>query len=144
MVIRRAWLVALGASLAACHSSSDPNNPPVAVDTTLQTTEDQDGSVSVTITDPDNETLTVTISRQPAKGVVTVSGTGPFTLTFTPTANANGADSFEYRVRDARGASDTGTIAISIAAVPDPPTVVRRTSSSWAARSPEHSGRRRS
>lgn len=120
---RRAWWVALGAALAACHSSGDSNNPPVAVDTTLQTTEDQDGSVSVTITDPENETLTVTISRQPAKGVVTISGTGPFTLAFAPAADAYGADSFEYRVSDARGASDTGTVAISIAAVPDPPTV---------------------
>ena len=117
-------MVALAVGLAACHSSGgDSNGAPVAVDTTLQTSEDQDGSVSVTITDPENETLTVSISRQPAKGVVTVSGMGPFMLTFTPIADAYGADSFEYRVRDARGASDTGTVAISIAAVPDPPTV---------------------
>jgi hypothetical protein len=122
MNTRLAWMPAV--VVAACHGSDpDPNNAPIAVDSTLQTNEDQLGSVSLAITDADNEPLTVTISRAPSKGIVTVSGLGPFVFEFTPTSNLNGADSFEYRVSDGRGGSDTATIAIVIAAVADPPTV---------------------
>ena len=46
------------------------------------------------------------------------------TLTYTPAADFAGLDSFTYRVRDANGATATGTVTISVLAANTPPVAV--------------------
>ncbi len=93
------------------------NNPPVAVDDTLTT--GQDNTVTTTNvllndTDLDGDTLVVlsadTTSAQ--NGSVVNNNNGTFT--YTPSSGFNGADSFNYVVSDGQGGTDTGTVNITV------------------------------
>ena len=65
-------------------------------------------------TDPDGDPLTFTVTSPPAHGTF-VGGV------YTPAPNYNGPDSIGFTVSDGRGGSDTGTIAITVTPVNDPP-----------------------
>ena len=98
------------------------NDAPTAANTSLTTTEDTPRHFTVPAADVDNTTLTLTATNG-TKGTVNCPATwsAGTTCTYTPAANYTGSDSFTYTVKDASNASATGTVAVTITAVNDPP-----------------------
>jgi hypothetical protein len=108
------------------------NDPPVAVDD--QYSIDEDAVLSVPAkglldndSDIDGDILSASLDTAPAHGMVMVSTDGSFT--YTPNPDYNGPDSFVYRVSDGNGGSDTGSVAITVYPVNDPPVVTIDTAS---------------
>ncbi|MEO9592766.1 Ig-like domain-containing protein [Rhodopirellula bahusiensis] len=108
---------------------TDVISPPVANNGSLSATEDGgavtlDLSTLINLDAGDNGTITITTA--PTNGSASVSGTSGdltnSTLSYTPTADFFGSDSLVYTVTNSQGASDTGTISISVAGVNDDPT----------------------
>ena len=95
------------------------NDIPVALDTSIATSEDTAFTGQLTATDPDGDTLTFTLATSPAGGSVTISPAGAFT--YTPAADANGTDTFSFAVSDGT-ASATAAVSVTINPVNDPPT----------------------
>ena len=96
------------------------NAAPTATDQTVTTPEDTALPITLAGTDPDGDPLTFTYT-QPSAG--TVTGTAP-NVTYTPTANACGTDSFTFTVSDWNGATDDGTITITVTCSDVPPAAV--------------------
>ncbi len=99
------------------------DQPPVAVDDSLTTSEDTAASVNVLAndTDPDVETLTTAaITQQPSHGTASIAADG--TILYTPAPQYNGPDTFSYRVADGAGLSDEGNVSVTVTPVNDPPT----------------------
>nr|HEX4312954.1 Ig-like domain-containing protein [Kofleriaceae bacterium] len=96
------------------------NDPPVAHADTLTTNEDTTGTVNVLAndTDVDGDTITVTSFTQGAHGAVTITGG---VASYVPAANFNGSDTFTYAISDGNGGTDTGTVAVTVVPVNDPP-----------------------
>ncbi|MHC4049328.1 tandem-95 repeat protein [Bradyrhizobium sp. 25ACV] len=71
----------------------------------------------------DSDTLSVTpvSSFATAHGVVSILANGNFT--YIPNANYSGADSFDYKVTDGNGGTDTATVTLTVNAVNDAPTL---------------------
>lgn len=91
------------------------NTPPVALDASASTTRTVSRSIVLSATDVDGPTgLTFAVVGGPTKG--TLSGTAP-NLTYTP-GLTTGTDTFTFRVTDPAGATDTGTVTVTIAAGP--------------------------
>jgi hypothetical protein len=101
------------------------NNAPVAANDSAVTNEDTPVDIPVLANDTDDLPLsqaTVNIVTGPAHGSVSVSPAG--VVTYTPGANYSGSDSFTYTVTDAGGAvSAPATVALTVIAVADPPTL---------------------
>ena len=103
---------------------STENAPPVAVNDTVQTQEDEPVTVSVLANDTADGTLapaTVTVVDSPMVGSVQADGeTG--TLTYAPGRNANGTDSLRYVVSDNAGKrSNEAAVVVQVAPVNDAP-----------------------
>ena len=105
-----------------------PNDPPVAAVDSFTGTEDTNINGNVLVdngsgvdSDPNGDPLSVTAETITSAqgGSVVISANGDFT--YTPAANFNGADSFTYTLLDDKGASDTGTVSLTINAVNDAP-----------------------
>jgi hypothetical protein len=96
------------------------NRAPTAEALGVTTDEDTAARVTLAGTDPDGDPLQFAFA-QPSHG--TVSGSGA-DLTYTPNADANGADSFAYTVSDGKGATATGSVSVTVAAVNDAPAIV--------------------
>ena len=94
------------------------NDAPVADDQAVETAEDTPLSVTLTASDIDGDALTYTVTGGPSHG--TLAGSPPF-LVYTPALNYFGPDSFTFLVDDGAGGTDTGTIAITVTPVNDPP-----------------------
>jgi hypothetical protein len=102
-----------------------PNAPPVAGPDAFQTNEDEPLTVPApgvlaNDTDPEGGTLTVPDASDAQNGTVELTGGGGFT--YTPNSDFSGTDQFTYTLRDAAGATATGTVTIQVNAVNDPPT----------------------
>lgn len=99
------------------------NDAPVAAEYNVSTAEDTqlNGSVATNTTDVDNSagSLLYTVVANPAHGSLSLNANG--TYTYTPAADYNGPDQFSYRVCDAGGLCDDGTVAITVTAVNDAP-----------------------
>ncbi|HGY56500.1 MAG TPA: tandem-95 repeat protein [Caldithrix abyssi] len=104
------------------------NDAPNAVDDSLTTDEDTQGTINVLANDSDveNDTLTVTDVTQGAHGTVAILGDS--SVTYTPDADYNGEDNFTYTVTDDQGASSTATVFVTINAVNDAPQAVNDSS----------------
>jgi subtilisin family serine protease len=87
------------------------NNPPVAYDQTVDTTQNTSVEITLIAADPDGDSLTYSIASAPSSG--TVSGTGP-DITYTPNADFTGVDSFTYEVKDSKDATATATVTINV------------------------------
>jgi subtilisin family serine protease len=98
------------------------DQPPVAVDDTLTTSEDAAASVAVLAndTDPDLETLTAASVTQPAHGTASINADG--TMLYTPSPNYNGPDAFGYSVADGAGMTDDGAVSVTVTPANDRPT----------------------
>ncbi len=94
------------------------NQPPVADEQTVSTSEDVALGVTLTGSDPDNDPITYVVSANPSHG--TLSGTAP-NLTYTPDGNYHGPDSFSFVVNDGLVDSVEATIAITVLSVNDAP-----------------------
>jgi hypothetical protein len=102
------------------------SDPPSASDDTLTTAEDTPVVVTVAAlvandSDPDGDTLAITAVGGAVHGAVALVGGR---VTFTPDANFAGAASFTYTVSDG-GATDTGTVRVTVTPVNDAPVAVR-------------------
>ncbi len=94
------------------------NTAPAVTTVALAATEDTAATGTVTATDADSDTLTYSFSA--LNGTVTNTA-GAYT--YTPTANFNGADTITVKVADAFSTT-SGTIAVTVAAVDDSPSVI--------------------
>ena len=113
--------------LAACASGTVTmtvaavNHAPTA--TGFSGAVDEDTNVALNVSahssDPDHDTLTTTVTTDALHGTTVVESDG--SVTYTPDADYNGADSFVYRVCDPSNACASGTIALTVAPVNDPP-----------------------
>lgn len=93
------------------------NDPPVAVDSSVTTTDNDDVTIRLNASDVDGQPLTFTIVTAPDDGNFGLSGAR---LTYTPAQNATGTRSFTFRVSDG-AASDTGNVTIQITSINEPP-----------------------
>jgi hypothetical protein len=98
------------------------NDPPVANDDNIATTEDTAVNVFVLGNDVevDGDNRTILAVSQPLNGVATIGVTAPF-IRYTPNPGFSGSDSFTYTLSDGKGATDTATVTVAVAAVNDPP-----------------------
>lgn len=96
------------------------NIPPVAVNDSASTNEDNSVNIDVldNDTDADEDVLSVISVSDPANGSTTIENDG--TITFTPDANFNGEATFTYEVSDGE-ASDEGAVTVTVTAVNDAP-----------------------
>jgi len=108
------------------------NDPPVAINDSAST--DEDNAITFNITDNDTDldgTIDVTsvvIVSGPTNGTLVENNDG--TVTYTPDTNYNGSDSFTYTVNDDGGAtSNVATVNLTINDVNDPPVAVDDSSS---------------
>lgn len=95
------------------------NNAPVANKDVVSTLEDKSITIYALANDNDadnGDSLSLVSTTQGQKGSVSLSGN---TLVYTPNANTNGTDSFSYTIKDAAGATSTGTVDVIITPVPD-------------------------
>jgi autotransporter-associated beta strand protein/VCBS repeat-containing protein len=113
------------------------NAPPVAQDGTLTTNEDTAATGTLVATDINpGTTLTYTIvGTSNAHGTVTlidgsgnpVSSNTTGAYRYTPDGNFNGSASFLFIANDGNSNSNVGTIAITVNAVNDAPTITNKT-----------------
>ena len=108
------------ASAAVAVTVTHVNQAPVAVNDALTTAENSAGSVNVLAndTDVDGDTLTIASVTQGAHGTVTFASPN---ATYTPATNFNGTDSFTYSVSDGHGGTATGTVAVTVTHLNQPP-----------------------
>ena len=86
------------------------NDPPVAQDQNVTTSEDTARAITLVATDADGDPLTFTVATGPSNG--SLSGTAP-NITYTPNGGYAGPDSVTFQVSDNNGGIDTGTVNIS-------------------------------
>jgi hypothetical protein len=91
------------------------NRAPNAVADTAFTTPGAAVTIAVIANDadPDGDALTVAAVTQPSGGAVVINADK--TLRYTPRAGFTGVDNFTYQLRDARGATATGTVRVTVA-----------------------------
>ena len=124
VTLSQQWNAALapGASVTlvtTTHFGHPRNRPPNAVDDALAATEDTASSLNVLAndSDPDGDPVSFVGATAGSHGAVScVSGV----CTYTPAADYNGTDSFTYTISDGRGASDVGTVNVTVAPVDEP------------------------
>ena len=124
VTLSQQWNAALapGASVTlvtTTHFGQPRNRPPNAVDDALMATEDTASSLNVLAndSDPDGDSVSFVGATAGSHGAVScVSGV----CTYTPAADYNGTDSFTYTISDGRGASDVGTVNVTVAPVDEP------------------------
>jgi hypothetical protein len=104
------------------------NSAPVALDDELTTDEDTPVDFTATElladdTDPDgiDPTLDSIDAASTQGGTITDNGGGNYT--YTPPVDFNGADTFTYTIIDGAGATDVGTVTVTVGNVNDPPDV---------------------
>ena len=98
--------------------AGQPNSPPIAQNDSAATTEGQ--AVDITVlgndSDPDGDPLTVTITTPPANGSAIVNPNK--TISYTPNGGFSGNDSLVYTIDDGNGGTDSGTVFITVTAIP--------------------------
>ena len=93
------------------------NQPPVAVDDTATTDQDQPVQIAVLAndTDADNDPLVISALVQPLNGSVVAAANG--VVSYTPVAGFTGTDTFSYDATDPDGAASTATVTVTVNAV---------------------------
>ncbi|HEX7221032.1 MAG TPA: tandem-95 repeat protein, partial [Burkholderiales bacterium] len=95
------------------------NDTPDAADDAHSMNEDTSAIINVLANDVDvdGDTLSVSAVGTAAHGSVVINA--DHTVTYTPNANFFGADSFTYTVDDGNGGTDTATVSVTVADVPE-------------------------
>ena len=118
----------IDADEAVLGSGPPVNHPPVATDDSLTTTEDA-GPAAVNVlandTDADGNALTITSITDPPHGTAAIGAGG--NVSYTPDAGYNGHDAFDYAISDGAGGTDSGSVAVTVSPVDDPPTADAKT-----------------
>jgi large repetitive protein len=102
------------------------NDPPVARDVSVTTSEDVPTIVALDGSDVDGDSLGYTIVSEPGHGVLVGIGAA---RTYTPNLNYSGPDSFTYRVNDGSVDSNVATVSITVTPINDAPVAQDLTSS---------------
>jgi VCBS repeat-containing protein len=102
------------------------NDAPVAAGDAFSTAEDTVLTVAApgvlgNDADPDGDPLTAVLVTGPSHGSLALNANGSFS--YTPAADFTGSDSFSYRASDGTLTSNVATVAITVTAVNDAPTV---------------------
>ena len=95
-------------------------NPPVALDQSVNVTEDVAAALALQTMSANANPLTYTIVSGPSNGTLTGSGASQ---TYTPAPDFFGTDSFTFRVSDGSLNSQTATVTINVLPVNDAPVV---------------------
>jgi VCBS repeat-containing protein len=96
------------------------NGAPSAADSSVSTNEDVAVSgVLPSAMDPDGNSISYALATQAAHGAAVVHANG--TYDYTPATNFNGSDSFEYKVVDQYGASNTYQVDVNVNPINDAP-----------------------
>jgi subtilisin family serine protease len=105
-------------------SVTPANDAPVATDNALVTLRNTPSNLAVLAndTDVDGDTLTVTSVSSPSHGTATLQVDG--TVTYDPATDYDGSDGFDYMISDGQGGTDTGHVAVTVAASNAPPDAV--------------------
>jgi PKD repeat protein len=109
-----------GASFNLAWQAFGTWSQPLASDSTASVTEDTPAGIPLVASDADGDPLTYELVTPPGHGSLTGEDAS---RTYTPEANFNGTDSFRFRVSDGVMSSRTATVAITVTAVNDPPTL---------------------
>jgi len=101
------------------------NLAPEAIRISTETEEDTELPLALAAEDDNNDPLSYEITSSPTDGTLdcpdlSQQSTQP-NCTYTPNADFNGDDSFDYRVTDPHGASDTATANITVNPINDAP-----------------------
>ena len=112
--------ITAGAVVTVTVTVNAQNDAPIANNQTINVTEDTAKTFILNYSDMDNDlaSLVYLVTTPPLHG--SLSGTAP-NITYTPDLNYDDTDSFEYKITDADGASDTAVVTINLTAVNDPP-----------------------
>jgi CSLREA domain-containing protein len=94
------------------------NDPPVAIDQSVETNEDTPVEITLTASDVEGDSLTYILVSDPSNG--TLSGEAP-NLTYTPAPDFFGTDSFTFKVNDGFVDSNVATVSIIVNPVNDLP-----------------------
>ena len=103
-----------GTDTATVTVTVDPvNDPPVAVDDSDSTLENNNVDIYVLAndSDADGDTLSIHSVTSPTNGTATNHTTY---VTYSPDTNFDGTDSFEYTVSDGNGGTDTATVTVTV------------------------------
>ncbi|HXT32443.1 MAG TPA: Ig-like domain-containing protein, partial [Vicinamibacterales bacterium] len=108
-----------GATQTVTVTLTGANDAPDALNDTHSMDEDTVAAINVLVndTDVDGDTLSVTAVSAAAHGSVSINADS--TVTYTPNGNFFGSDSFTYTVSDGHGGTDTATVNVTVADVPD-------------------------
>lgn len=92
----------------------DRNQPPSAFDDVASTAIDEPVEIALLANDSDldDDALQVEVESQPAQGSVQVDVQG--VARYQPAAGFQGVDSFQYRIRDGAGLTDTASVTIVV------------------------------
>ncbi|MCE5276587.1 MAG: tandem-95 repeat protein [Planctomycetaceae bacterium] len=99
-------------------SRAATSQSPVAVNDAVSTEAGKPATVNVLAndSDPDGDALSVVSFTQGAKGSVSAGTNG--TLIYTPAAGFVGDDAFNYTISDGKGATASGSVAVTVTAAP--------------------------
>lgn len=97
------------------------NIPPIAVNQSLTTNEDESLNITLTATDYNEDELSYVIVTYPSNG--DIDGTLP-DLIYIPNENYYGTDSLSFRVSDGDSNPDTGSVSITIISINDSPETI--------------------
>jgi RNA polymerase sigma factor (sigma-70 family) len=111
-----------GGTVAGKVRVTTPNAAPVAAADTVTAASAWGAGTATRIdvlandTDPNGDTLTVTAVTQPSHGTAALADG---VVSYTPVAGYAGPDSFGYTISDGHGGTATGTVTITVGALPD-------------------------
>ena len=97
-------------------------SPPVAVNDATTTFAGTSSIINVLAndTDPNGLAMTVKSVTQPTNGSVVINTDN--TVTYMPKIGYTGSDTFSYTITDAKGGTASATVAMTVVALPAPPT----------------------
>jgi hypothetical protein len=111
-----------GGTVAGKVRVTTPNAAPVAATDTVTAASAWSASTPTRIdvlandSDPNGDTLTVTAVTQPSHGTAALTGG---VVSYTPVVGYAGPDAFGYTISDGHGGTATGTVTITVGALPD-------------------------
>ena len=99
------------------------NQPPVAVDDVASTAAGTGVDIDVLAndSDPDGDAIDLVSVTDPVNGTALIERGANVTIRYVPDDGFVGDDVFGYDVRDAHGATDTGSVRVSVTGPPVPP-----------------------
>jgi hypothetical protein len=97
-------------------TANSGNNPPVAYDQAVSTSEDAQVAINLAASDADGDALSYQIVASPSHG--SLSGSAP-NLTYTPNLGYTGLDSFTFKANDGVADSNTATVTVTVTAKPE-------------------------